>query len=108
MRAVTAALVAGLAVLAVGCGDDIAPTASSVATSRTGPPCTGCRTLRVGTDARLDGTSIGVRRCADGECSVALAAADGTETRRTLGPGDTLGSWRVEAVSERGLVLRRP
>jgi hypothetical protein len=102
-RAGAVAVVVAAAVLA-GCGGDAGSTGSSAPSSTT---CDGCRTLRVGTDARLDGTSIGVRRCDRGSCSLALAAADGTETRRTVGPGDTIGVWHVESVSAEALVLRR-
>ena len=97
------AVVLTAAVLA-GCGRDVGSPGASAPSPTT---CDGCRTLRVGTDARLDGTSIGVRHCERGSCSLALAGADGTETRRTVGPGDTIGAWRVESVSADALVVRR-
>lgn len=107
-RAAAVALVLALGVAVTACGDDAPSTAAGHAATSSAPVCDGCRVLRVGTDARLDGASIGVRRCADGTCSLAVVDADGTESRRTVRPGDTLGRWRVESVSAGGLVVTPP
>ena len=102
------ALVLALGAAVIACGDDALSTAEGHVATSSAPVCDGCRVLRVGTDARLDRASIGVRRCADGTCSLAVVDADGTERRRTVRPGDTLGRWRVESISAGGLVVAPP
>jgi hypothetical protein len=107
-----------LAMAAAGCGDDGAgaPTTTATPPTAVGTPgtagaddCAGCRRLGVGTDADIDGTSVGVRQCADGSCELALAASDGAESEVHVVTGDTLdvgAGWVVVAVTGDGLTIR--
>ncbi len=107
-RALAAAGVLVALALAAACADD-APPAAMAPRAATTVACGDCRTLGVGTDARLGSTSVGVRRCADGTCSLSLAAADGTETTLIVAAGDTLAldpPWLVVTADATGLVLR--
>jgi hypothetical protein len=68
--------------------------------------CGDCRRLDAGTDVRLGDVSVGVSRCHDGACSVAIAAADGTDSDRTVHAGDAIEGWRVVSVDGSGLTIR--
>jgi hypothetical protein len=68
--------------------------------------CGDCRRLDAGTDTRLGEVSVGVSLCHDGACSVAIAAADGTESHRRLDSGDSIEGWRVVSVDGSGLSIR--
>jgi hypothetical protein len=68
--------------------------------------CGDCRRRDAGTDTRLGDVSVGVSLCHDGACSVAIAAADGTESHRKVHAGDPIEGWRVVSVDGSGLSIR--
>jgi hypothetical protein len=88
-------VLAAMLVLAA-CGDGSSPSTD----------CGNCRRLDAGTDTRLGGVSVGVSLCHDGACSVAIAAADGTESHRKVHAGDPIEGWRVVSVDGSGLSIR--
>jgi hypothetical protein len=91
-------LAAMLVVVLAACGDGAGTSPST--------DCGDCRRLDSGTSARLGEVSFGVSLCHDGACSVAIAAADGTESHRTVHAGDSIEGWRVVSVDGTGLSIR--
>jgi hypothetical protein len=104
----SAALIASAVTCAVWVGaaacDDDAPAAVTTAAT-----CGDCRQLGVGRNPQLGAATVGVRQCGDGSCALSIQAADGTVSRVTVRPGDTIqadGRWVVVSVDGSGLVVR--
>jgi hypothetical protein len=118
MSRVVGVIAAVVLALAAGCGDDGAGSPTTTATpptvvgtrgTSTAQDCAECRRLQVGTDADIDGTSVGVRQCADGSCELALAAPDFAESEVHVAVGDTLdvgAGWVVVTVTGDSLTIR--